>query len=170
MPRGRLDPKHANLGHSANGDGSADLLSSRPDCVFEWWAVLGSNQWPLPCETEVGCLRINDMRATFAMATSTCCHSTPPYITRRHDRTVPKLSQPLRAGRRLVSRVGSPPRVPSEVVGGLNSDWRIDRIWGRRAPLGIPTGFCVLIFLLACSPLRAGFRNRYHDVGEDADK
>ena len=21
-----------------------------------WWAVLGSNQWPLPCETEVGCL------------------------------------------------------------------------------------------------------------------
>src|SRR5579863_738206 len=25
-------------------------------------AVLGSNQWPLPCETEVGCLRINDMR------------------------------------------------------------------------------------------------------------
>jgi len=27
-----------------------------------WWAVLGSNQWPLPCETGVGCLRINDMR------------------------------------------------------------------------------------------------------------
>ncbi len=26
-------------------------------------AVLGSNQWPLPCETGVGCLRINDMRA-----------------------------------------------------------------------------------------------------------
>jgi hypothetical protein len=26
-----------------------------------WWAVLGSNQWPLPCETGVGCLRINDM-------------------------------------------------------------------------------------------------------------
>jgi hypothetical protein len=30
---------------------------------LQWWAVLGSNQWPLPRETEVGCLQINDMRA-----------------------------------------------------------------------------------------------------------
>src|SRR5215475_6435948 len=37
----------------------------------EWWAVLGSNQWPLPCETEVGCLRINDMRAVPSIATDT---------------------------------------------------------------------------------------------------
>jgi hypothetical protein len=37
----------------------------------EWWAVLGSNQWPLPCETGVGCLRINDMRAGSPVATGT---------------------------------------------------------------------------------------------------
>jgi antitoxin HicB len=42
---------------------------ARPDA--EWWAVLGSNQWPLPCETEVGCLRINDMRAGSPVATAT---------------------------------------------------------------------------------------------------
>jgi hypothetical protein len=39
-----------------------------------WWAVLGSNRWPLPCETEVGCLQINDMRAVHPIATRTCCH------------------------------------------------------------------------------------------------
>jgi hypothetical protein len=28
--------------------------------VSQWWAVLGSNQWPLPCETGLWGLRIND--------------------------------------------------------------------------------------------------------------
>src|ERR1700739_4733889 len=59
----------------------------------EWWAVLGSNQWPLPCETEVGCLQINDMRAGSPIATRTCCHLISLDITQCHDRTVPKLSQ-----------------------------------------------------------------------------
>jgi hypothetical protein len=36
-----------------------------------WWAVLGSNQWPLPCETGAGCLQINDMRAVSPIATGT---------------------------------------------------------------------------------------------------
>jgi len=59
----------------------------------EWWAVLGSNQWPLPCETEVGCLWINDMRAVPPIATRTCCHLISLDITQCHSRTVPKLSQ-----------------------------------------------------------------------------
>src|SRR5215831_16126703 len=59
----------------------------------EWWAVLGSNQWPLPCETEVGCLRINDMRAECPIATRTSYHAMSFDITQCHDRTVPKLSQ-----------------------------------------------------------------------------
>ena len=58
---------------------------------FTWWAVLGSNQWPLPCETGVGCLR--DMRVPFPIATRTCYHPMSPDITQCHDRTVPKLSQ-----------------------------------------------------------------------------
>jgi hypothetical protein len=62
-------------------------------CLILWWAVLGSNQWPLPCETEVGCLRINDMRAAPPIATRTCCHLISLDITQCHDRTVPKLSQ-----------------------------------------------------------------------------
>ena len=62
-------------------------------CCSTWWAVLGSNPWPLPCETEVGCLRINDMRAVPPIATSTCCHLISLDIKRCHDRTVPKLSQ-----------------------------------------------------------------------------
>ena len=37
----------------------------------ERWAVLGSNQWPLPCETEVWDLQINDMRVVPAIATRT---------------------------------------------------------------------------------------------------
>ncbi len=59
----------------------------------EWWAVLGSNQWPLPCETEVGSLRINDMRAGFPIATGTCYHVVSLGITQRHERSVPELSQ-----------------------------------------------------------------------------
>src|SRR6516162_1049547 len=53
----------------------------------------GSNQWPLPCETGVGCLRINDMRAGSPIASRTCCHLISLDITQCHDRTVPKLSQ-----------------------------------------------------------------------------
>src|SRR6516165_4828743 len=61
--------------------------------ISEWWAVLGSNQWPLPCETGVGCLRINDIGAVWPIATRTCCHLISLDITQCHDRTVPKLSQ-----------------------------------------------------------------------------
>src|SRR5258708_39268155 len=68
----------------------------------EWWAVLGSNQWPLPCETEVGCLRINDMRAVSPIATRTWYHVMSFDITQCHERTVPKLSQ--RPGRRWRAR------------------------------------------------------------------
>jgi hypothetical protein len=59
----------------------------------EWWAVLGSNQWPLPCETEVGCLRINDMRLATPVATSTWYHVMSFDITQCHECAVPKLSQ-----------------------------------------------------------------------------
>src|SRR5262249_42777712 len=59
----------------------------------DWWAVLGSNQWPLPCETEVGCLQINDMRAGPPIATRTYCHLISLDITQCHGRAVPKLSQ-----------------------------------------------------------------------------
>ena len=59
----------------------------------EWWAVLGSNQWPLPCETGVGGLRINDMRVVSPIATRACYHVMSLDITPCHERTVPKLSQ-----------------------------------------------------------------------------
>jgi hypothetical protein len=71
--------------------GLTNAPDARPDA--EWWAVLGSNQWPLPCETGVGCLRINDMRAVPPIATRTCCHLISLDITQCHGRTVPKLSQ-----------------------------------------------------------------------------
>src|SRR5262249_14282223 len=91
----------------------------------EWWAVLGSNQWPLPCETEVGCLRINDMRAVPPIATGTCCHLISLDITQCHDRTVPKLSQtPLatltaRHQRRLpdLTGPGNWPEITSSMYG-----------------------------------------------------
>src|ERR1700733_1173823 len=59
----------------------------------EWWAVLGSNQWPLPCETGVWGLRINDMRAEAPIATGTWYHVMSLDITQCHFRSVPKLSQ-----------------------------------------------------------------------------
>jgi len=62
----------------------------------ERWAVLGSNQWPLPCETGVGCLRINDMRVEFPIATGTWYQVMSLDIKQCHERSVPKLSQ-LRA-------------------------------------------------------------------------
>jgi hypothetical protein len=66
---------------------------------FKWWAVLGSNQWPLPCETGVRGLRINGMRVQIPIATGTCCHVISLDITQCHDLTVPKLSQrPLLRG------------------------------------------------------------------------
>ena len=58
-----------------------------------WWAVLGSNQWPLPCETRGMGLRINDMRADSPIATGICYHVVSRDITQCHDPTVPKLSQ-----------------------------------------------------------------------------
>src|SRR5205807_6000069 len=61
--------------------------------MHRWWAVLGSNQWPLPCETEVGCLQINDMRVGFPIATGSWYHVMSRDITRRHELTVPELSQ-----------------------------------------------------------------------------
>ena len=73
----------------------------------KWWAVLGSNQWPLPCETEVGCLRIKDMRVGPPTATRTWCHLISLDITQCHGRTVPKLSQ------RSFSRVSCLPRAGS---------------------------------------------------------
>jgi hypothetical protein len=69
----------------------------------EWWAVLGSNQWPLPCETGVGGLRINDMRAMSPIATGTWYHVMSFDVTRRHDRAVPKLSRDPRRGRQATS-------------------------------------------------------------------
>src|ERR1700728_2737408 len=62
-------------------------------CCSKWWAVLGSNQWPLPCETGVRGLRINDMRAETPIATGTWYHVMSLDITQCHDLTVPKLSQ-----------------------------------------------------------------------------
>src|SRR5262245_12191660 len=72
-----------------------------------WWVVLVSNQWPLPCETEVGCLRIKDMRVGPPTATRTWCHLISLDITQCHGRTVPKLSQ------RSFSRVSCLPRAGS---------------------------------------------------------
>jgi hypothetical protein len=59
----------------------------------EWWAVLGSNQWPMPCETGVRGSRIKDMRAASPVATNTWYHGMSFDITHGHARTVPKLSQ-----------------------------------------------------------------------------
>ena len=73
------------------GRGQSSLLLN--DLADLWWAVLGSNQWPLPCETEVVGLRINDMRAWIPIATRTCYHVMSFDITQCHERTVPKLSQ-----------------------------------------------------------------------------
>jgi len=47
----------------------------------------------MPCETGVGDLRINDMRAGSPVATGTSYHVMSFDITQCHDRTVPKLSQ-----------------------------------------------------------------------------
>jgi hypothetical protein len=73
----------------------------------KWWAVLGSNQWPLPCETGVRGLRINDMRAQIPIATGTWYHVMSLDITQRHDLTVPKLSQ-----RPLSRRAARDPKLP----------------------------------------------------------
>ena len=65
---------------------------SRSACS-EWWAVLGSNQWPLPCETGGRGLRIKDMRARTPFATGTWYHLMSFDITQCHFRSVPELSQ-----------------------------------------------------------------------------
>ena len=48
-----------------------------PPMFLNGGAVLGSNQWPLPCETGVWGPRINDMRGGFPVATGTWYHVTP---------------------------------------------------------------------------------------------
>ena len=83
---------------------------------FKWWAVLGSNQWPLPCETEVGCLQIKHMRAVPPIATRTCCHLISLDITQCHGRSVPKLSQRSFSRVSCLPHAGSymdAPRLPS---------------------------------------------------------
>jgi len=50
---------------------SAGLGQSLNDLADLWWAVLGLNQWPLPCETGVWGLGINNMRARTPVATGT---------------------------------------------------------------------------------------------------
>ena len=72
---------------------SAGLCQSLNDLADQWWAVLGSNQWPLPCETGVRGLRINDMRGGFPIATGTWYHVMSFDITQCHELSVPKLSQ-----------------------------------------------------------------------------
>jgi hypothetical protein len=74
---------------------SAGLGQSLNDLADLWWAVLGSNQWPLPCETGVRGLRINHMRAELPIATSTWYHVMSRDITQCHDPSVPELSQRL---------------------------------------------------------------------------
>ena len=96
----------------------------------EWWAVLGSNQWPLPCETEVGCLQINDMRAGFLIATRTCCHLISLDITQCRSVTS-ALSQNCpsgagMAGRRLSAGAEHSMRGPSAA--------RVSRTRGYPAP------------------------------------
>ena len=89
----------------------------------KWWAVLGSNQWPLPCETGVWGLRINDMRVHFPIATGTWCHVMSFDITQCHDLTVPKLSpHHYHDGRQL--RLGTDSR-------------------HSRTPVGLPPEDCV---------------------------
>jgi hypothetical protein len=79
--------------HSENNSDPENFPDPCSTDVSGWWAVLGSNQWPLPCETEVGCLQINDMRGELLIATRTCCHLVSLGITQCHDPVVPKLSQ-----------------------------------------------------------------------------
>jgi hypothetical protein len=73
-----------------------------------WWAVLGSNQWPLPCETGSKGLQINHMRAELPIATSTWYHVMSRDITQCHDPTVPELSQRV-TGPAIEARTGAPP-------------------------------------------------------------
>jgi hypothetical protein len=53
------------------------------------------NQWPLPCETGVRGLRINDMRAETPIATGTWYHVMSFDITQHHELSVPELSQTM---------------------------------------------------------------------------
>jgi hypothetical protein len=61
------------------------------------FVLVGGRYWArtsdLCRETEVGCLRINDMRAVPSSATRACCHLVSLDITQCNDRTVPRLSQ-----------------------------------------------------------------------------
>jgi len=82
---------------AAPRNGGASYTLGPP--ALEWWAVLGSNQWPLPCETGDWGLRINDMRGQGPSATVTWHHAVSRDITQRHDLTVPKLSQLPLCGR-----------------------------------------------------------------------
>ena len=54
-----------------------------------WWAVLGSNQWPLPCETGVWGLRINHMRVLMPIAIGTWYHVMSHNVTIRLSQNCP---------------------------------------------------------------------------------
>ena len=69
-----------------------------PD-ASEWWAVLGSNQWPLRCETEVRGLRIKYARAGAKRNNHLGITRYPRDITPRHDLTVPKIIPDPRSAR-----------------------------------------------------------------------
>jgi hypothetical protein len=78
-----------------------DAVSSNDDVSARFGMVGGTGieAVALPCETEVGCLQINDMRVDFPIATGGWHHVMSFDITQCHDRTVPKLSRrPLSRG------------------------------------------------------------------------
>jgi hypothetical protein len=46
-----LSQKALESNHSGNNSDPGNFLDPCSADVSEWWAVLGSNQWPLPCES-----------------------------------------------------------------------------------------------------------------------
>jgi hypothetical protein len=74
---------------------------------------------PSHAETEVGCLRINEMRAQFPIATGTWYHVMSFDITQCHERSIPGMSQTdnLKAGvHTIVSR--------GLRAGGASAQWQ----------------------------------------------
>src|SRR5437763_8219123 len=50
-------PKCLKSDHSENNSDPGNFLDPCSADVSEWWAVLGSNQWPLPCEGNLSVFR-----------------------------------------------------------------------------------------------------------------
>src|SRR5262249_23223607 len=86
-------PKCSKSSHSENNSDPGNFLDPCSADVSEWWAVLGSNQWPMPCETEGRGLRINRMRGQTPFTRGAWYHLMSFDITQCHDRSVPELSQ-----------------------------------------------------------------------------